>query len=433
MSKVKGRATKDPVDEAPKSAYPAYPETMMANSLLKEGMDDRVVEALLTKGHCKVAGLVVLSGMTNRDLANMTNLHELALKNRRNIEFIRTALVKLRIDIPPPHPSFLASMDASSAAVSAPPPPSQQQLKPSPPTAMPQPAPPSESKGSGGTLPTDKPDPVSEHDRMLDALKEFPVAYEQYIKDNGGLAKPSSSTVLSTKPEDELQDAGFLCGAIPTTSLWTALAEALGFFGLGSDQKEFQSVDQIVGEFCTSTGLPTIKGPFHPKARSKGKAKAKKKLSPLEPNAAPTLPPLQLVPTDWTARDSAGVHLRNESRRLFKIFSGITRGEGIPTFNWEFKLTKSRVTVHQAMVPDSPWAAIKSDCIIHADKDRIRKLITDDLRSHEYDPSVETYEVRLETIHPCFSGCLGAFLPTADGRPLLLLLLLLSSSDSAPS
>ena len=266
---------------------------------------------------------------------------------------------------------------------------------------------------------------------MLDVLKEFPVAYEQYIKDNGGLAKPSSSTVLSTKPEDELQDAGFLCGAIPTTSLWTALAEALGFFGLGSDQKEFQSVDQIVGEFCTSTGLPTIKGPFHPKARSKGKAKAKKKLSPLEPNAAPTLPPLQLVPTDWTARDSAGVHLRNESRRLFKIFSGITRGEGIPTFNWEFKLTKSRVTVHQAMVPDSPWAAIKSDCIVHADKDRIRKLITDDLRSHEYDPSVETYEVRLETIHPCFSGCLGAFLPTADGRPLLLLLL--SSSDSAPS
>ena len=422
MSIVKVRSAKASV-EGPKSSYPAYPETMMANALTKEGMDDRVVEALLTKGHCKVAGLVVLSGMTNRDLANITNLHELALKNRRNIEFIRTALVKLRIDIPPPHPSFLASMDASPAAVSAPPPPPPQQQQQKPTLLPSQPAPPTESKGSGGTLPTDKPDPVSEHNRMLDVLKEFPVAYEQYIKENGRLAKPSSSTALSAKPEDELQDVGILCGVIPTTSLWTALAEALGFFGLGSDQKEFQSVDQIVGEFCTSTGLPAMKSPFHPKARTKGKTK--KKFGPLEPIAAPMLPPLQLAPTDWTARDSAGVHLRNESRRLFKIFSGITRGEGIPTFNWEFKLTKSRVTVHQAMVPDSPWAAIKSDCIVHADKHRIRKLITDDLRSHEYDPSVETYEVHREQ---SILVSLGAFFwLLTPASPSLF------SSDTAPS
>ena len=462
--------------------YPAYPETMMASSLQREGMDELLCQCMLQKGLCKVDALILLSGQRLGDLVNATG-NELAQRDQRNVKYIRSCLAKLRIDMPPPHPSFLATTSAPNS--SSPPLPSSSLsssvaaaaaaaaaaataaaaasaagagvVEASPP-APPAPAsnssaapikervasaksgPPSAAATAAATTTTTtKPQSQSEHERMLRVLREFPAAYEQYISEHGGPSLPSApetgSRAVATKasaapaapaaagagagagagaagaaalqplPRDQ-QDVGFLCG-LPTPGvswLWSVIADALSFFGVGAEPKDYQSVDQIVDEFCASTGLPAPTAPFRPKTRQQQKVK---KPSPLGAGAgagagaarsgqpdAPPLSPLSLRPMDWAGnKEAVGAHLRDESRRLFRIFAGLTRGEGIPTFNWEFKLTKSRVTVHQAVVPDSPWAAIKSDCIVHADKHRICRLITDDDRSHEYDDSVEGYDV----------------------------------------
>ena len=455
-----GPATRPSGNSTPTKSqtYPAYPETMMASCLLREGMDESVVQSLLLKGHCKVAALVVLSGKSLSDLAAATN--DNALKNRRNVEYIRTALVKLRIALPPPHPSFLAPVSTTESKYSSKPTAASQPTLSSLPTSSSlSPISTDQQVFADQQLPKipELPQPqsatvretsLSEHEQMLRVLREFPIAYEQYARENGldvatlssasnsggGSGTSSGGSALIRPPSGEITDVGFMCGTMPNdTSLWNIITEALGlvdFFGLApalGEQKEFSSVDQIVDEFCSSTGLPPAPAPFRPKSKVGG-AKRKKKLGPLEVPVAPSLPAMHLRPPpvgDWNQKETAGQHLRDESRRLFKILSGLTRGESIPILNWEFKLTKSRVTVHQAMMPGSPWAAIKSDCIIHADKHRICKLITTDERSHEYDEQVDGFEVRLFSLLRFFFSS-----PPVDSTQLSLVVFSLPLSPS---
>jgi len=409
-----------------------YPTSVLAGALKKEGMEQTVVGALAEVGYCRVDKLATLSGQTLADLGRVTK--GLGLKDARNVQYIRAALIKLRIEIPPAavekssSSSSLASLAASDA--------SSLTLSERLPTtsSAPRTAPVS-NNNPAAAVPTTAAKPsanMTEHERMLLILRDFPMAYEQYVRENGGPSLyPGARAAILAPAGPELAEkeesrpasgaaagaaaatgaaatspprvvvhtsegaVGLLCGAAGTGegfSLWNMVNDALGWFGFASDQKQYETVDDIVGDLCASTGLPGTgdgrKGKFNPRVRKSQKAR----LAPLSGDSS-GLSPLTLRPTDWKNRDLAGKHLLEESRRLFCIFAGLTRGDGIPTFNWEFKVTKGRVTVHGAVVPNSPWQAVKSDCIIHADKHRIRKLITDDERSKEYDDGVDSYDV----------------------------------------
>lgn len=91
-------------------------------------------------------------------------------------------------------------------------------------------------------------------------------------------------------------------------------------------------------------------------------------------------------------KDLLGLHLLEEGQRIVKLFVGITRVSGL-TFNWTLRASKKGITIHTSDVPNSPWQAVKSDCIIQQDKHEILKLLLDDSRSHEYDDSMEGFEV----------------------------------------
>lgn len=89
-----------------------------------------------------------------------------------------------------------------------------------------------------------------------------------------------------------------------------------------------------------------------------------------------------------------GRDLFEEGQRIMKLFTGLIREKGL-TLNWVLRATKAsdNINVHTCDVPDSPWLAIKSDCIIRRDKETILQLMMDDTRSSEYDDSMEGYEV----------------------------------------
>lgn len=87
-----------------------------------------------------------------------------------------------------------------------------------------------------------------------------------------------------------------------------------------------------------------------------------------------------------------GRDLFSEGQRIMKLFTGLTREKGL-TMNWVLRATTKDVNVHTCDVPESPWLAIKSDCIIRRDKEMILELMMDDTRSSEYDDSMEGYEV----------------------------------------
>ena len=422
-----------------------YPTSVLAGALKKEGMDAQVVSALAAAGHCRVGTLTTLAGQTLTDLGRVTK--GLGLKDARNVQYIRAALIKLRIEIPPAADeksssysslASLAASDASSLTLS-------ERLPTT--TSAPRAAPVSSNNPAAAVPSAAKPSAnMTEHERMLLILRDFPMAYEQYVRENGGpsLYPGARAAILAPAGAEkgETEESrlaasgaaaaaagaaatagaagaatgavgaaatspprvvvhtsegavGLLCGAAGTGegfSLWNMVSDALGWFGFSTDRKQYETVDDIVGDLCASTGLPGtsdgIKGKFSPRVRRANKAR----LAPLQGDSS-GLSLLTLRPTDWKNRELAGKHLLEESRRLFCIFAGRTRGDGIPTFNWEFKVTKGRVTVHGAVVPNSPWQAVKSDCIIHADKHRIRKLITDDDRSKEYDDGVDSYDV----------------------------------------
>jgi hypothetical protein len=90
------------------------------------------------------------------------------------------------------------------------------------------------------------------------------------------------------------------------------------------------------------------------------------------------------------------VDLGEESQRIIKLFLGILRERDI-IINWKLQATKKEVTIHTCDVEGSVWQAVKSDCIIKQDKFEIVKLLMDDTRSHEYDDTMEGYQVQ-----PCF-------------------------------
>ena len=81
-----------------------------------------------------------------------------------------------------------------------------------------------------------------------------------------------------------------------------------------------------------------------------------------------------------------------ESRRIFKIYLGLDRVEGL-NFNWVWKADKNGVVVHTAAIEGSSWLAVKSDSICKADKYTICKLLVDDARTVEYDNGVDGYEI----------------------------------------
>lgn len=86
------------------------------------------------------------------------------------------------------------------------------------------------------------------------------------------------------------------------------------------------------------------------------------------------------------------VDLGEESQRIIKLFLGILRERDI-IFNWKLQATKKDITIHTCDVIGSVWQAVKSDCIIKQDKFEIVKLLMDDTRSHEYDDTMEGYQV----------------------------------------
>jgi hypothetical protein len=120
------------------------------------------------------------------------------------------------------------------------------------------------------------------------------------------------------------------------------------------------------------------------------------------------------------------VDLGEESQRIMKIFVGILRERNI-ILNWNLRTSKKEVTVHTCEVPGihiyvcihtficiyiytytciyihiyvciyihigSVWQAVKSDCIIKQDRFEIVKLLMDDTRSHEYDDTMEGFQV----------------------------------------
>ena len=88
-----------------------------------------------------------------------------------------------------------------------------------------------------------------------------------------------------------------------------------------------------------------------------------------------------------------GLDLMEESQRIMNIFLGINRVKGL-TLDWNLKASKKDIYVHTCDVPESPWLAIKSDCIIRQDKYIIMNMMMDDARSSEYDDTMEGYEVR---------------------------------------
>ena len=91
-------------------------------------------------------------------------------------------------------------------------------------------------------------------------------------------------------------------------------------------------------------------------------------------------------------KELLGSHLLEEGQRIIKIFAGIKRISGL-TFNWTLRASKKGIDVHTCDVPNSPWLAVKSDSIIKRDKFEILKLFLDDSRSHEYDETMEGYQV----------------------------------------
>lgn len=84
--------------------------------------------------------------------------------------------------------------------------------------------------------------------------------------------------------------------------------------------------------------------------------------------------------------------LCEESRRLFRLYAGIQRIEGLD-FNWICKVDTNGVKVHTASVEGSSWTAVKSSSIFRADKYAIRNLLLDASRIAEYDNSIDGYEM----------------------------------------
>jgi hypothetical protein len=89
--------------------------------------------------------------------------------------------------------------------------------------------------------------------------------------------------------------------------------------------------------------------------------------------------------------------MTEEVVRIFKLFSGITRIDGL-VFDWVLRASKHDITIHSCSVPGSDWQAIKSDAIIKCDKKDVLALMIDDDRSKEYDETMEGYEVRLHNV-----------------------------------
>ena len=91
-------------------------------------------------------------------------------------------------------------------------------------------------------------------------------------------------------------------------------------------------------------------------------------------------------------KDLLGLDLNEEGQRILSIFTGVTRVSGV-VLNWNLKASKKDVNIHTCDIHNSPWQAIKSDCIIQQDKKKILDLLLDDTRSCEYDEAMEGYEV----------------------------------------
>ena len=84
--------------------------------------------------------------------------------------------------------------------------------------------------------------------------------------------------------------------------------------------------------------------------------------------------------------------LVNESRRIFRIYSGIDKVQGI-NFQWNIRSKSNNIIVSAANVINSKYLVIKSTSRCHADKYTITNLLYDVTRVSEYEDNIEGYEI----------------------------------------
>ena len=90
--------------------------------------------------------------------------------------------------------------------------------------------------------------------------------------------------------------------------------------------------------------------------------------------------------------------LVNESRRIFRIYSGIDKVQGI-NFQWNIRSKSNNIIVSAANVINSKYLVIKSTSRCQADKYIITKLLYDVTRVLEYEDNIEGYEILYDDLH----------------------------------
>lgn len=90
--------------------------------------------------------------------------------------------------------------------------------------------------------------------------------------------------------------------------------------------------------------------------------------------------------------------LVNESRRIFRIYSGIDKVQGI-NFKWNIRSKSNNIIVSAANVINSKYLVIKSTSRCHADKYTITNLLYDVTRVSEYEDNIEGYEILYDDLN----------------------------------
>ena len=231
---------------------------------------------------------------------------------------------------------------------------------------------------------------LADKDKLLMLLREFPMALQRYLEENDGRLPALRILPVKESADDVFENddnvATLFCVGKATNhngGIWSLLG---GVFCFGSQERvEFDTLGQDDNNDNINIRNKKSKKNNNRSTKSIWKSKeSSKRCAVVE-----ALKSRVLVNNDMEkfSRD-----LIDESRRLFKIYLGLKRIEGL-NFNWVWKIDKNGVIVHTATVEGSNWLAVKSDSICKADKYTICNLLVDDSRTTEYDNGVDGYEV----------------------------------------
>jgi len=233
---------------------------------------------------------------------------------------------------------------------------------------------------------------LADKDKLLMLLREFPMALERYLEENDGQL-PKLKVLPSIK---ESADGVFENDNVTTMfcvqnttnhhgGIWSLLG---GVFCFGSQEEvEFDTIGQDNNNDNNNNNNSNKKS--NKKKNKSTKSIWKSKESNKKQAVIESLKSKVIINNDMKKFSK---DLVDESRRLFKIYLGLERIEGL-NFNWVWKIDKNGVVVHTATVEGSSWLAVKSDSICKADKYTICKLLVDDARTVEYDNGVDGYEI----------------------------------------